>query len=869
MTIDPITNTNNEYLTSPVFQALDPSVKEFLIQSFTSAELNSRFLPELFPPEGDSTSILDFFGTLQDSAKGLRRQLFLARDQDLKNTVRSEALAAAIAGITDVLNESGKTGTQVGADVKTRLTQAEDQVTQQNTATATINSGNQEEINRASQQVAAYNTFKTALTKPVSQGGMGATFIGLDANGDELYSLPNSTGQPAKYNAAASTYISQTNSYNSYWTTRSSDLASYTSDTLTYNTNAATNTSFFQGILDQYNLHADMASEGYTSSFTQPTAGFRTDLGNLFTSTRTTTPASLSNPTYPVTINAGKPTTYVTNKATASVSSLQVAPVSYPTLSNADLNRIASIIGSSVTAVTFTASSADQLLTAAYRRNLSAAGVYDQGDVDVDVDSTTLPRKRIYPNSAVGSFQPSDTSLTRGSTGLTTLVLTRSDHMLSLMGQSIINLIVRNFNFDEATKTSLANQVLLLAFNLIEANSTDALLPSLTPLAHLLSTLSPNDPVLTLLFALSLVNQLQNSVEQGDITEALRALVAANPELANLTDDQINSLAAALNAGVLLVAAELLVANLGTPELLPAVLSTALSDLSDDQLSALIHDIIVQRRNELGDLRIEIEDNFVLQGFSRTDAAFLAEQEIIARTYALSPPPTSISSQSVDHTILVQSIQAGLVKSGLSVDAAETIANEALQRTLQEGDSLSYEDFTKSLERNLSRLNIDRQDANNIAEHVVIVTPQSSDLDTPEGLASFYGASPERLSTFATSAVYKILGPNIGGALSALITAELNNALFGTPNPSSADKEGVKLPNSLINAIKNQLSKLKIEDREKYTEAVSNLFKETIKPSVELNVYLQKLMDPAYYFLYVLSQSSLMTAKRDVPTVQV
>lgn len=866
MSINPVNSSSNEYLLSPTFLALPADIQEYFIQSFTSEELNARFLPELFPPSSDASSILGFFATLQDSAQGLRQQLFVARQEDLNNPIRSEALAAATSAISQAYTDSKNTGKTVGDQVKTTIQDGITTASQQNSRATNLNNGAATEASNAAQQVQGYNTFKNSLI------AMGATYVGLDSNGDEIYSLPsgsNPSARTAAYNAAASTYVSQTSSFNLYWQNRSQDISNYNVQTSTYNTGATSNTNYLQGILTQYELTEDIDNAGYLDHFTQPTANLRTE-NNLFAQTRATTPNNLNNPTYPVLITMGKPSDWVSTKASSTASSLSVSTISYPALSSNSLDEIASIVGGKVGNTIIIQNTTLDLVRAAYMRNLTAAGVFDLTEEDPIEGSILLPRKRIYPTTSVDSFQPADTSMSRGGAdAVTALTLTKSDHLMSLMGQAIINLVIRNLKLDKELDTTIKDQLVILAFNFIQSNAAPALLNSISPLANILPSLSPSDPLVTLLFSLSLANVLQQAIQQGNLREALKAFVAANPELGNLTEEQLSQLEAALTTGVLTVATQLITTNLGTPEVLAPVLSDAVlpSDTSQDEISEIIHQAVVDAVNELGDLRIELENNFRAQGFAKEDAAFLAEQDAIAQSYALYPSPQVVTAQSVNQEILKNSIASGLLKSGIAQDRAVNIAQEAIQKTILADAELSLESFGRELERNLRRADVERQNVRSVVEQAVIVPPQPPELTSAAGISSLLG-SP-LLATLTTSAVYKILGPNRDGALSALVTAELNNALYGTPNPTSGDKEGVKAPNSLVNQIKDQLAQLRIDDHEKYTEAVTDLFKETIKPSVELNVFLQKLMDPAYYFLYVISQSSLMTARNDIPTVQV
>lgn len=92
--------------------------------------------------------------------------------------------------------------------------------------------------------------------------------------------------------------------------------------------------------------------------------------------------------------------------------------------------------------------------------------------------------------------------------------------------------------------------------------------------------------------------------------------------------------------------------------------------------------------------------------------------------------------------------------------------------------------------------------------------------------------------------------PEANKTLAQEIPRQLALVLYGTYNPDSGDRANLKNPNSLVNAIKDQLYQFKMDQNTAHFEAVATTFKETIKDSVELDDFLVKLMDPANALLY-------------------
>lgn len=108
----------------------------------------------------------------------------------------------------------------------------------------------------------------------------------------------------------------------------------------------------------------------------------------------------------------------------------------------------------------------------------------------------------------------------------------------------------------------------------------------------------------------------------------------------------------------------------------------------------------------------------------------------------------------------------------------------------------------------------------------------------------------QQLVDFLENQIAQLLLPQLSLEFSKEVTQAVAESLFGSPNPDSSEKAGIKSPNSIITAVKNQISHIVRQKNQKDAEALTASFKETIKNSTDLNTFLVRTMNPAYALVY-------------------
>ncbi|WP_068467227.1 hypothetical protein [Candidatus Protochlamydia phocaeensis] len=227
--------------------------------------------------------------------------------------------------------------------------------------------------------------------------------------------------------------------------------------------------------------------------------------------------------------------------------------------------------------------------------------------------------------------------------------------------------------------------------------------------------------------------------------------------------------------------------------------------------------------------------------------------------------------------ILNNSLNADLIASNqvLNLIQADAIAREALQRTFAEESNnavpVSANQFKSDLQNNLIDLGVSTPIALSVAREAVIIPresvgippltsavantagqanaaqPAAQPVETPTPSTRL---SREQLLTILEQLFPKLVLPHLGEELTRLVTLQLANTLYGTPNPDSRDLDDVKSPLSLINTLQNQLYHLNIQQDTKQATAITDAFKETLLPTTDFYAFSLKVMDPAFLFIY-------------------
>lgn len=104
----------------------------------------------------------------------------------------------------------------------------------------------------------------------------------------------------------------------------------------------------------------------------------------------------------------------------------------------------------------------------------------------------------------------------------------------------------------------------------------------------------------------------------------------------------------------------------------------------------------------------------------------------------------------------------------------------------------------------------------------------------------------------------EILQPQLGAKLANSIAEDVAAALFGTPNPDTADKANVKKSNSIVNSLKAEVHTIIANRTEDYAKDLHETFATSIKSSVQLDKFLEKVMDLSNLFLYGMASAGIM-----------
>ena len=271
----------------------------------------------------------------------------------------------------------------------------------------------------------------------------------------------------------------------------------------------------------------------------------------------------------------------------------------------------------------------------------------------------------------------------------------------------------------------LVDKLLVLSVGLLGNQSMQALFPSLGIISDSLTTLPKDSPAFAILFAVSLSNRIQEDVNQGVTTEALQTFLKTNPEFAALPEEDRANLAASLHLGQLIVAGKLLEDNLGLQGLIAQILPS-LSPTLEPHL--IIPQAEQENKQESVELQTRIKDHFVHQGYSEDKALFLAQTGAeLTQEGLLTPHVTSnISSNTINQPLLLNSVKAELVMADYSLEEANTIAHEAIDRTLTDAPYPSTKQFRAALESHLTDLEV--KTSTEIAIGAVVIPPAERSL---------------------------------------------------------------------------------------------------------------------------------------------
>jgi hypothetical protein len=448
--------------------------------------------------------------------------------------------------------------------------------------------------------------------------------------------------------------------------------------------------------------------------------------------------------------------------------------------------------------------------------------------------------KKILPDAVIDPTQIVQENNSQGVGGLTVQNVLESPHVTAILGKAALAQALRNTNLNltEEQIEEYSNNLILLSSELISQASSDAFLSSLGLLLPQLQS-SPDDPTTSLLFALSFANRINELVGHGLTEEALNTLLSSNPALQNLSEEELAELTAILNLGLLLVASKLLESSLGQP----GISEQLLLSLLPPNVFSNIQDQVATETGQLNnELTAQIKNYYLQQGLAEDQATFLANlgQELVSND-PLRPSLTSISEDTLNTQLLTDSIKASLILSdskNYTLAKADALARDIVNQTLaeSEGSTISATHFRANLESALRDNQLPAILVDEILKNVILVSNQNN-----------FAQEQSNLSDLLDDSVDAVIPP---GQMNQLISQDIANTYFGTPNPDSRDVANVRSPLSLTNLINDQLRILKIDQDDTHAETTSDAFRASLLTTTDFYAFSLQVMDPAYSLLY-------------------
>lgn len=874
------------YLNSPLFQSLDFPVRDTLTQSLSIEELNALFVrnaPNLPLP---SISIGDFFETLSAATLKFQNQLSSsAITEDSKRRQMFHAAASQAQTLTELFNERQLAIETITQQTQTEITQLEDLVHQIKSETDDlqqhtdiVNNGNNNEQLATDQQVQNYNAFIEAIESQ----------LGAIRNSDGTYTIPpgqndqETADRINTYNTLAAQYGMRVQQFNLYTSSRRQTIDDYNTLAGTYNANGIAHNQQIINLINRYGL-SDYLAENHIPSMLQPTAPLRD------TSLMTDNPMPTMNITgLPASVSVGPPPSWVTASANQPP---QISGISYTGLTENQLNTIQQGIYDSLYQQYVV------VLDVVYEINLrfwsflllsSVLEVLHRVDKESSSNLDFKPlRKKVLPDSLVDIDSPVSTHLRTGASSMAIQIIgLGTSHLAGLLSQILLAQTVTNIlsDLDKKSRDELVDQLQLFTVNLLGANALQSILPSLGPLTNSLNSLPQDSPIFSLLFSISFINRIQESIQQNLIAPALETLLAETPFFANLKDDDqanlIAQLTSALHVTLLLISVKLLTSNLGLPTLPTQLLSLLLPPnlLNPEQIDGLVASGLQEKTQIQADLRAQVEQFFLAQDFSAEEAGFLADVGVDLAAYGpLAPLATSISEDEVNVPLLQDSVKAGLVLSGIRLDQANQIAESALRQTLAEGPFKSRDQFISVLEGHLRSVLGPGHNTLEIASQAIlfpreiaaipppppplstttstVTSTTSTDVEPP---ASNLQLSADQLVALLDTRVEQLVPPQLGPKFTEFVREELIKSFFGTTTPTAplsppnaeASPGNIQSPFSAIRIMQHEIVNLIEGQNEEHLSALTNSFREFMKDSIQLDKFLEKVMDPANLFIY-------------------
>lgn len=819
--ISPNTTSQSDIpaIDSPIHSKDTLQTSQSSVTSQQGSVTSSTTSPQLEPPTKTNISLQEFLKAVSDATRGFRQQLSASATADQESRIR----AGSTTGMTvdDLLRlqeERQKILDQIAIDTNKsleKLNQLLDEMRelerQQKSRIDDLNSGNEIEQRQHDLLAEAYKTYLANLER-----------MGVIDQGDGTYLIPE--GKEQEFNQYTANYQKAVGDFNVYWQGRLEAINSYNSATLEYNKKVA-----------EYNLAVDQFIEINKLSeylnlknLTIPklTLAEMRDLSERHNQIQM--PAIIGSslvsipplPNYVNQIGSSGPSPIPPLPTTPAFDTSLIHGGIFATYYENRVTYIDKIIEAGTSYV---------LINWMSILNPSSQGIPDPILNFKPFSLLILPDALISPKPALKST-PSLNALTQafGSDDNRVKVMMGS----SLIAQALDETTLKS-KLSTDKKEELANRLLLLSAGLIKNQALQGLFPAYSPIADVMANLPKDSPAFAILFAISLANRVQEDTNQGNTLKILEEYTKKIPELSNLTPQELEKIAAAVNLGQLLTSMKVLEENLGLPGLTSQILPSLSTSIKPTDVLPKAEQ---ENEQEIKVLQNQLHNHFVQKGFPQPEAKFLADtgvqfiqQGLNTPTATTIPTPTSINQPMLQNSLtssLILNHQYPLSK-------AQSYTAEVLEIILKETPYASAQQFRTRLESELKSLGIPK--STEIASQVVLTPSREPSFTLSEKKEPL---SRTELMSIIENSTRQLLTPQIGTDLAKQVTQELNQTLFGSPTDKSSY--------SHVDTMKEQLQILNTDKDKKWSESVSKAFKETIKTMESFPAFALKIMNPAY-----------------------
>jgi len=455
---------------------------------------------------------------------------------------------------------------------------------------------------------------------------------------------------------------------------------------------------------------------------------------------------------------------------------------------------------------------------------------------------------------------------------------------------------------------NLTKQMVALSGNLLNAGGKTAIAGGLQTLTPSLGSLAnpPNSPAISVVSALSFLQQNIKTVNSASLNTLLNQFINSDPTLSKLsTEDKaklVKELIGAISLTLLLVSGKTLSEALALPSLLQQLLGN-IQSIADDILKIVIGG--GSETNQQSSLKLQ--NDLLLfykgSGYSTEQATLLAHVAFVSLSNESIQPRAAVVSPDLTNIALIkESLASQLIINNQNLDVltAENLASSIVDQTIKDEESIKTNIFRQDLSNELLKNGITSQEAEIIASNVLILpneqplfqlptTPPPTEVVippppppppisgttppppsgittiippvstptvtpiTPTPPTTYTQLTIDQLRVLIKKRVIELLTPELGIAQANAISEQILLALFGAPTSTSLKELQLENPNSFINLVDTAIQASNADKKQAYKEALHEAFREFIKPIVDLNPMLLKVMDPTYFFLSVVS----------------